>query len=189
MYGLSRSATALPWRIDLSSRAAFLSGGDALVISVPKSGRTWLRAFFFAYFCARFDHPFSLELERYQDARIPRVVHTYDLFEPRTKGRAWDRLRSAPQQNFPRAIGEMEISSAHFAAALELTEFAKMKELEAADAFDSKILRSRDKKDPDSGNVRRGKVGGFTDYLSTEDQAYAAAAVQKLHPVFGYHSS
>ena len=85
MYGVSRSATALPWRMNLSSRAALLSGGDAIVISVPKSGRTWLRAFYAAYFCARYGHPFSLEPERYHDARIPRIIYTHDLFEHRDR--------------------------------------------------------------------------------------------------------
>lgn len=281
MYGVSRSATTLSWRMNLSSRAALLSGGDAIVISVPKSGRTWLRAFFAAYFCARYKHPFTLEPERYHDARIPRIIYTHDLFEHRTKGRWWDRVRgkflvpaselrrakivflvrdprdafvshyvqlsrpsadapdklktltvsemlrdpflgvgqmvhtmndwmreigdrpnvtllryedlkSAPEEHFRRAlaaIGEDDISPSHFAAAIEFTQFGNMKKLEAADAFDSKILKTRDKQDPESANVRRGKVGGFTDYLSVEDQAYAADVMRALHPRFGYHSA
>ena len=280
MYGVSRSATALPWRMNLSSRAALLSGGDALVISVPKSGRTWLRAFFAAYFCARYDHPFSLEPERYHDARIPRVIYTHDLFEHRTKGRWWDRMRgkflvpsaelrrakivlmvrdprdafvshyvqlsrpsadapeklktlsasqmlhdpflgigqmvqtmndwlreigdrpnvtllryedlkSVPEEHFRRAleaIGEREISLSHFTAAIEFTQFGNMKKLEAADAFDSKILQTRDKQDPESANVRRGKIGGYTDYLSPEDQSYAAEAMRALDSRFGYET-
>ncbi len=278
MYGASRSAPALPWRLNLSSRAALLSGGDAIVISVPKSGRTWLRAFYAAYFCARYEHPFSLEPERYGDARMPRIIYTHDLFEHRTKGRWWDRVRGkflvpaaelrraqivfmvrdprdafvshyvqlsrpsadapeklktitasemlrdpllgigqmvqtmndwrreigsrpnvtllryedlkrAPEEHFRRAlaaIGEEEISPPHFAQALEFTQFGNMKKLEAADAFDSKILQTRDKRDPESANVRRGKVGGFTDYLSSEDQTYAAEAMSKLDAQFGY---
>ena len=62
-----------------------------------------------------------------------------------------------------------------------------MKKLEAADAFDSKILQTRDKRDPESANVRRGKVGGFTDYLSPEDQVFAAGEMRALDPRFGYH--
>ncbi|MGI9086512.1 MAG: sulfotransferase domain-containing protein [Chthoniobacterales bacterium] len=264
--------------MNFSSRAALLSGGDAIVISVPKSGRTWLRAFYAAYFCARSGHPFSLEPERYHDERIPRIIYTHDLFEHRTKGRWWDRargkflvpsgelrrakiallvrdprdafvshyvqlsrpsadaperlktltasemlhdpflgigqmvqtmndwlreigdqpnvtllryedLKSAPNEHFRRAleaIGEREISPEDFAAAIEFTQFGNMKKLEAADAFDSKILQTRDKQDPESANVRRGKVGGFTDYLSAEDQAFAAAAMLQLDPRFGY---
>ena len=47
-------------------------------------------------------------------------------------------------------------------------------------------LRTRDKKDPESANVGRGKVGGFTDYLSPTDVDYANRAMAALHPRFGY---
>jgi hypothetical protein len=36
--------------------------------------------------------------------------------------------------------------------------------------------------------VRRGKVGGYREYLSAEDQAYAADALSKLDSRFGYAS-
>ena len=281
MYGVSRSASGMPWRINLSSRATALSGGDAIVISVPKSGRTWLRAFFAAYFCARAGRPFSLDPDKYHDARIPRIIYSHDLFEQRTKGRWWDGARgkylipaaelrrakiillvrdprdafvshyvqlSRPSAEAPEelkaitaskmlrdsllgirqivqtmndwlreigerrnvtliryedlkdspneyfrlalaAIGESEISETHFEEAVRFTQFGNMKKLEAADAFDSKILQTRDKRDPESANVRRGKVGGFTDYLSPEDQAYAAKVMRDLDPRFSYQSS
>ena len=38
-------------RWNLSSRARQLSDGDALIVSIPKSGRTWVRTFLCAYFC------------------------------------------------------------------------------------------------------------------------------------------
>ena len=44
-------------RRNFSSRAGELSEGDAIILSVPKSGRTWLRAFLCAYFCKRFGQP------------------------------------------------------------------------------------------------------------------------------------
>jgi hypothetical protein len=58
--------------------------------------------------------------------------------------------------------------------------------LEAAGAFDSKILRPGDVRDPESFKVRRGKIGGYREYLSSDDQAYAADAMAKLDPRFGY---
>ena len=278
MYGISRSAPALPWRMNLSSRAAELSGGDALVISIPKSGRTWVRAFLSAYYCALYEKPFTLDPSKALDARIPRIIYTHDLFEHRTKGRWWDKLRGkylvpadelrrakvlflvrdprdafvshyvqlsrpsadAPEQlkrmtasemlrdpllgigqivqtmndwltefrerpnvtllryedlqkeplpYFARvleAIGDTEISPSHLEAAVQFSQFGNMKKLEAAGAFDSKILQTRDQNDPESANVRRGKVGGYRDYLSAEDQAYAAEAMRDLNPQFGY---
>jgi hypothetical protein len=280
MYGISRSTPAMPWRMNLSSRAAELSGGDALVISIPKSGRTWVRAFLSAYFCARYDHPFTLDPPKTLDARIPRIIYSHDLFEHRTKGRWWDKVRgkylvpaaelrranvlflvrdprdafvshyvqlSRPSADAPdqlkkmtasemlrdpllgigqiiqtmndwltefsdrsnvtllryedlqkepathfalvlQAVGETQISQLHLEAALQFSQFGNMKKMEAAGAFDSKILQTRDQKDPESFNVRRGKVGGYSDYLSTEDQACAAKAMRALDARFGYSS-
>ena len=78
-------------RWNLSSRARQLSGGDALVVSIPKSGRTWLRTFLCAYYCEKIGRPFTLEPEKYAD--VPRVIYTHDLFEQRTKADRWDKLR------------------------------------------------------------------------------------------------
>jgi hypothetical protein len=36
-------------RWNLSSRSRQLTGGDALLVSIPKSGRTWVRTFLCAY--------------------------------------------------------------------------------------------------------------------------------------------
>src|SRR5947199_5411694 len=80
-------------RWNFSSRARELSNADVLVISIPKSGRTWLRAFLCAYFCKKNGHDFTLEPERYADRRIPRIVYSHDQFEQRTKARSWDNLR------------------------------------------------------------------------------------------------
>src|SRR5438309_11521283 len=84
----------MPFRWNLSSRAPRLSGGDAIVISIPNSGRTWIRTFLAAYYCKRFGHDFALDPEQYNDARIPRVIYTHDLYEHYTKTRAYERLRS-----------------------------------------------------------------------------------------------
>jgi len=81
-------------RRNFSSRARELSGGDVIIVSIPKSGRTWVRTFLCAYFCQRRGYAFTLEPERYEDSAIPRIVYSHDLFEHRTKGNLWDRLRS-----------------------------------------------------------------------------------------------
>ena len=63
-----------------------------------------------------------------------------------------------------------------------------MQKLEAAGAFDSNILHPGDVRDPESFKVRRGKVGGYREYLSLEDQKYAADALMNLDRRFGYNS-
>lgn len=263
-------------RWNLSSRARELSGGDAIVVSIPKSGRTWVRTFLCAYFCKRYGHPFSLQPEQYGDSRIPRVIYSHDRFEQRTKADRWDSLRGkyfipaaerrrakivllardprdtfvshyvqltrrtretpdqlkqrqigdvlrdrrhgiasmieimngwleewagrpnfllvcyealqrAPEATFRELLeflGETEPAAEAFAHALEFSQFGNMKKMEAAGAFASKILQATDVADPESFKVRRGKVGGFTDYLIGEDLAYANEAMKRLDPRF-----
>jgi hypothetical protein len=265
-------------RWNLSSRARALSGADLLVISIPKSGRTWLRAFLCAYFCKLRGYDFTLQPEQYGDEAIPRVIYSHDIFEHRTKGTLWDRvrgkylvpanelrrakifllardprdtfvslylqltrrdagtrdsfaqknisevlrdrhfgiasivatmnewfeefsgrpgfsllryesLRAHPAKHFQEILallGEIDPDRSIFQAALEFSDFENMQRLEAAGAFDSKILRARDVTDPESFKVRRGKVGGYSDYLSVEDRHYAAAVMKKLDARFGY---
>src|SRR5207247_2037897 len=260
----------LRWtRRNFSSRASELSRGNAIIVSIPKSGRTWLRAFLCAYFCKRFGLGFTLRPERYRDSRIPRLIFSHDLFEHRTKGDRWDRfrgkylvprrelgrakivllardprdcfvslylqltrrdpnaplklrhktvsemlrdkrfgvraiidamndwinefsgrdnfslvryeaLRASPDEHFRdllAVLGEAEPDGTIFKGALEFSRFDNMQKLEAAGAFDSKILHPGDVRDPESFKVRRGKIGGYREYLSAEDQQFAADAM------------
>src|SRR5438105_5526534 len=80
-------------RWNLSSRARELSGGDAILISIPKSGRTWARTFLNAYFSYKLGRQFSFDLTDRGNAGAPRIIYSHDRFEHRTKGNAWDRLR------------------------------------------------------------------------------------------------
>jgi len=265
-------------RRNFSSRARELSGGHAIILSVPKSGRTWLRAFLCAYFCRRFGLEFTLRTGRYDLPGFPRVVFSHDLFEHRTKGDRWDRirgkylvprrelnrakiillardprdcfvslylqltrrdpnaplelrqrtvsemlrdeklgmraiigamnhwinefsgrdnfallryeaLRAAPAEHFRdllAVLGESAPDATMFQAALEFSRFENMQKLEAAGAFDSNILHPGDVRDPESFKVRRGKVGGYREYLPTEDQQFAADAMTGLDRRFGY---
>src|SRR5262245_28621608 len=75
----------------LSSRARELAGGDATVVTIPKSGRTWIRTFLCAYFCENIGQPVTLEPEQY--GGVPQIIYTHDLFEQRTTADRWDKLR------------------------------------------------------------------------------------------------
>lgn len=265
-------------RRNFSSRARELSGGHAIILSVPKSGRTWLRAFLCAYFCRRCGLEFTLRTGRYDLPGFPRIVFSHDLFEHRTKGDRWDRmrgkylvprrelnrakvillardprdcfvslylqltrrdpnapvklraktvsemlrdekfgvraivnamndwinefsgrnnftlvryeaLRASPEERFRdllTVLGESKPDGAILHDALEFSRFENMQKLEAAGAFDSNILHPGDVRDPESFKVRRGKVGGYREYLSADDQQFAAAAITELDRRFGY---
>jgi hypothetical protein len=64
-----------------------------------------------------------------------------------------------------------------------------MQQLEAVGGFGSKILQPRDREDRETFKVRQGKVGGFREYLSPQDQNYAAQVCAALNPRFGYEIS
>ena len=83
-------------------------------------------------------------------------------------------------------LGESSPDQNIFEGALEFSRFENMQKLEAAGAFDSKILHPGDVRDPESFKVRRGKVGGYREYLSADDQQFAAAAITGLDRRFGY---
>ena len=268
-------------RWNFSSRARLLSHGDATVLSIPKSGRTWVRVFFAAYFCAKTGRPFAVDITDRRSEGIPRIIYSHDRFEDRTKANPWERLRGkylvpleqlidgatillardprdafvsyyvqlthrnhpAPEsikQLSPDAllrhsrfgiasmvtvmnewlrecerchhfsivryediradapgefrklltrVGQAEISEKAFSEALEFSSFENMRKLEAGGAFENKILVARNVADEESFKVRRGRVGGFSEYLSEESQHYAATVCAQLHPRFGYDFS
>ncbi len=85
--------------------------------------------------------------------------------------------------------------------ALELSSFENMRRLEtqtqSVGAESSRLLaragldrgdalRPADEADADSFKTRRGKVGGYVDYLSAEDLAYLDAQIATLDPRYGY---
>ena len=101
----------------------------------------------------------------------------------------YEALRSSPAEHFRdllAVLGEPSPNANIFQEALEFSRFENMQKLEAAGAFDSNILHPGDVRDPESFKVRRGKVGGYSEYLSTEDQQFAAAAITELDRRFGY---
>jgi hypothetical protein len=101
----------------------------------------------------------------------------------------YEALRASPTEHFRdllAELGELSPDANIFREALEFSRFENMQKLEAAGAFDSNILHPGDVRDPESFKVRRGKVGGYREYLSAGDQQFSAAAMKELDPRFGY---
>jgi hypothetical protein len=101
----------------------------------------------------------------------------------------YEALRASPAEHFRdllAVVGEAAPDATIFEEALEFSRFENMQKLEAAGAFDSNILHPGDVRDLESFKVRRGKVGVYREYLSVEDQQYAATALAELDPRFGY---
>lgn len=70
--------------------------------------------------------------------------------------------------------------------AVEFARFENMRKMEESGRFESRILQPRDATDPDTYKVRRGKVGGYRDYLDEDAVAYVDARLRDLDPFFGY---
>jgi len=65
-------------------------------------------------------------------------------------------------------IGVRGVSDDAIKSAVEFASFDNMKQMEKTNALGSSRLRPHDSKDPDSYKVRKGKVGGYADYLTHE---------------------
>ena len=59
--------------------------------------------------------------------------------------------------------------------AVAFASFDNLRRAESEDRFHSHMLRTASNADPESFKVRKGKVGGFRDYLAPEDVAYIDA--------------
>lgn len=70
--------------------------------------------------------------------------------------------------------------------AVHYAEFENMKRMERGDAFTSNRLRPGNKNDPDSYKVRRGKIGGYRDYLSPDEINYMNEQMKRLDDVLNY---
>jgi hypothetical protein len=72
-----------------------------IIVSIPKSGRTWLRVFLRAYCCALEHRPFTLDEHETTASGLPDFVFTHDLWKHRTTDNVTDAIRGkhlVPQQ-------------------------------------------------------------------------------------------
>src|SRR5262245_42208137 len=84
-------------------------------------------------------------------------------------------------------IGVSDASEATVREAVRFASFESMREMESAGSLESGRLRPRDPNDPESFKTRRGKVGGFVDYLSPDEIADVERRIRSgLDPSFGY---
>ncbi|MDO8446312.1 MAG: sulfotransferase domain-containing protein [Deltaproteobacteria bacterium] len=83
-------------------------------------------------------------------------------------------------------IGIDKVDEEAFAKSLEFSRFENMKNMEAGGRFDDKILKPGDLNDQESFKVRKGKVGGYREYLTVEDIGYSNLALTSLDPRYGY---
>ncbi len=81
-------------------------------------------------------------------------------------------------------IGLPQIGADTIQAAVDYARFENMRRLERDDAFHSPRLRPTDRDDPESYKTRRGRVGGFAEYLEPADIAYLEQQLRQLSPFY-----
>ena len=80
------------WRRNWTSTARRYAEADAIVVSLGKSGRTWLKVFLYSYFCALEKREFTLDPKDLAASKIPKLVFTHDLWGSRTVRKLKDRI-------------------------------------------------------------------------------------------------
>jgi hypothetical protein len=84
-------------------------------------------------------------------------------------------------------LGVTDVSDETVREAVHFASFENMRKMESSGSVGSGRLRPRDPNDPESFKTRRGKVGGFVDYLSPEEIEEVERRIRSgLDASFGY---
>ncbi len=84
----------------------------------------------------------------------------------------YEDLHADPHSQLRRVlefVGVEQVSDETISSAVEFASFENMRKMEAADSLGSERMRPKDQSDPESFKTRRGKVGGYVDYLNPQD--------------------
>lgn len=97
----------------------------------------------------------------------------------------YEDLRAEPEAEMARLLAflKQDFSAEEIAEAVEFASFEALKRKERDNYFRNSRLQAKNVEDPDSYKVRRGKVGGYRDYFSTEEIERVDTLVnERLHP-------
>lgn len=120
---------------------------------------------------------------------IRKIVRYVNLwYENRHRPRAFRLLRYEDMHAAPAAqlrtaldfIGLADVPDATVTAAVEYAAFENMKRLEASGQYQDSMLKARKSGDRETFKVRRGKIGGYVDYLDEDDLRYIDEVLEEL---------
>lgn len=101
---------------------------------------------------------------------------------------SYERLRKDPSEELTKLLtflGCTPVDQDRLAQAIEFSSFSKMKQMEQSDKL--KVPGIKSTKGKSGAKVRKGKIGGYKEELSSEDVAYVDSCVaDHLDPAFGY---
>jgi alcohol sulfotransferase len=101
----------------------------------------------------------------------------------------YEEMRSGPTDVLDRVMTFLDrrFDQTVIDSAVAFASFDSLSRKEADGFFKSDKLKPSDASDGDSYKVRRGKIGGYRDYFSDEQNAYIDNLVRdRLNPVYGY---
>jgi hypothetical protein len=86
-----------------------------------------------------------------------------------------------------RFVGLEEVTEEHVQEAVHFASFENMRAMESGDVLKSGRLRARDKSDAESFKTRKGKVGGYVDYLAPHEIEWMERRIREtLDPTYRY---
>lgn len=149
------------------------------------------------------EHPEQVPIFEYAMTRqfgIPRTVEFLQAWaDELEKPRAhlmirYEDMRAMPARILRQVLGFMDIeaSAEEIEQVVEWTSFENMKQIERSRSFDSgsRRLMIKDAGNPQAFKVRRGKVGGYTDYFSDPELEKIDRMVNEgVPPLYGYNNS
>jgi len=102
----------------------------------------------------------------------------------------YEDLKHNPVRDLRRVVdflGFTEVDDAVLSEAVEFASFDNMRKMESAGTFQSEVLNPADRSDQESYKTRKGKVGGYQDYLPREESARLTNKMQvELSDYYGY---
>ncbi len=119
-------------------------------------------------------------------AAMPRLAHLLIV--------RYEDLKARPEQTLAGLLAFIGTPGepAEIAAAVAFASFENMQKMEQRQTFwlSGGRMVAKDRSNPQSFKVRRGKVGGWRDHFTAEEAALIDQRIARdLAPVFGYHAS
>lgn len=146
------------WRVDPDMPL------DEFIWHPRGSFRTMIR--FYNIWAANRDVPEELLLARYEDMHADPVKQLRRVLD---------------------FVGLPEVDDDIVREAVELNQIERMRESERGDEYGTRRLRPGDANDPESFKARRGKVGGYVDYIRPEHVEQMDRIIRdELDPWYGY---
>lgn len=151
------------------------------VILLIRDPKDVIVSFYFQRAKRRIDYTGTLHQFLYQDPSLESLIEFYKIWSNNMDRPKkfhlvkYEDLHSQPHKQLADIlafIGMPNVSEETLHQSIEFAAFDNLRKLEESHYFESNKLRPGNRDDPDSFKVRRGKIGGYKDYLTQEEIGY-----------------